>query len=266
MRDLSYNIFSLQATALVVGREICLIGTANIGPMPGYTTLESLPGTETKKPLTIGYYQNVHFNSLEENKKYDLFSCPECKEDFGTESLLEKHKKKYHVYVDILVDFADIQFEVSDRKRQNLEDLDNEESEHEYDPTEESDSEEECVWPSNNSEREKLLIDQECIQCSTCDSTFCWQSGLRAHIKSMHTGKFKCDQCHWSFRSTEKLEEHIGYLHEKNIDRSNTEEELDRDENDETEDLNKEKLDQLPVKQKPKCHKCGWSFITNDTC
>jgi hypothetical protein len=50
--------------------------------------------------------------------------------------LLEKHKKKYHVYVDILVDFADIQFEVSDRKRQHLEDLDNEESEHEYDPTE----------------------------------------------------------------------------------------------------------------------------------
>ena len=124
MRDLSYNIFSLQATALVVGREIRLIVTANIGPMPGYTTLES-------------------------------FSCPECKEDFGTESLLEKHKKKYHVYVDILVDFADIQFKVSDRKRQNLEDLDNEESEHEYDPTEESDSEEECVWPSNNSEREQ---------------------------------------------------------------------------------------------------------------
>jgi hypothetical protein len=33
------------------------------------------------------------------------------------------------------------------------------------------------------------------------------------------------------------------------------------DENDETEDLHKEKLDQLPVKQKPKCHECGWSFI-----
>ena len=67
--------------------------------------------------------------------------------------MLEKHKKKYHVYVDILVDFADIQFEVSYRKRQNLEDLDNEESEHVYDPTEESDSEEECVWPSNNSKK-----------------------------------------------------------------------------------------------------------------
>ena len=53
-------------------------------------------------------------------------------------------------------------------------------------------------------------------------------------------------------------------LDEENLDLSNTEEELDTDENDETEDLNKEKLDQLPVKQKPKCHKCGWSFINND--
>jgi hypothetical protein len=196
MRVFSYNIFSLQATALIVGREIRLIGTANIGQIPGYTTLESLPGTETKKPLTIGYYHNVHFTSLEENKKYDLFSCPECKEDFGKESLLEKHEEKYHVYVDILVDLANIQFEVPDQKRQNLEDLDNDESEYEYDPTEESNSEEECVWPSNNSETEKLLMDQECIQCSTCDSTFHWQSGLRAHIQTMHTRKFKCDQCH----------------------------------------------------------------------
>ena len=65
--------------------------------MPGYTTLESLPGTETKKPLTIGYHQNVHFTSREQNKKHDLFSCPECEEDFGTKSLLEKNKKKYHV-------------------------------------------------------------------------------------------------------------------------------------------------------------------------
>ena len=53
-------------------------------------------------------------------------------------------------------------------------------------------------------------------------------------------------------------------LDEENLDLSNTEEELDTDENDETEDLNKEKLDQLPVKQKPKCHECGWSFINND--
>ena len=142
MRDFPYyNMFSLQATALAVGREFRLMGTANIGQMPGYTTLESLPGTETKKPLTIGYYQNVHFTSLEENKKYDLFSCPKCKEDFGTESLLEKHKKKYHVYDDILVDFANILFKITDPKNQNLEDLNHEEeSEHDYDPTEESSS------------------------------------------------------------------------------------------------------------------------------
>ena len=139
-------------------------------------------------------------------------------------------------------------------------------SDTENDPMMDSDSEEERNKPSKNKDTEKLLFKDEGIKCNICESTFCWQSGLRAHMKSMHTGKFKCDQCHWSFRSTEKLEEHIGYLHEKNIDRSNTGEELDTDENDETEDLNKEKLDQLPVKQKPKCHKCGWSFITNDTC
>ena len=40
-------------------------------------------------------------------------------------------------------------------------------------------------------------------------------------------------------------------LYEENLDLSNTEEELDTDENDETEDLTKEKLDQLPVKQNP---------------
>ena len=37
-------------------------------------------------------------------------------------------------------------------------------------------------------------------------------------------------------------------LDEENIDLSNTEEELDTDENDETKDLTKEKLDQLPGK------------------
>ena len=53
-------------------------------------------------------------------------------------------------------------------------------------------------------------------------------------------------------------------LDKENLDLSNTEEELDTDENDETEDLTKEKLDQLPAKQKPKCDECGWSFINND--
>ena len=66
---------------------------------------------------------------------YNLFCCQECKEDFGSESVLDKHKNKYDIYDNILEDFADIPFKCSDRIGQNLKDLDGEEDrEHEYDP------------------------------------------------------------------------------------------------------------------------------------
>ena len=66
---------------------------------------------------------------------YKLFCCLDCKEDFGSESVLDKHKNKYDVYDNILEDFADNLFKLSDRIDQNLKDLDGEEdSEHEYDP------------------------------------------------------------------------------------------------------------------------------------
>jgi len=56
-----------QATALIVGREIRLVGTANIGQLgPGYTVLESVPGAEKLQPLTVGYYQDRHYQSLAE--------------------------------------------------------------------------------------------------------------------------------------------------------------------------------------------------------
>jgi len=56
-----------QATALIVGREIRLVGTANIGQLgPGYTVLESVPGAERLQPLTVGYYQDRHYQSLAE--------------------------------------------------------------------------------------------------------------------------------------------------------------------------------------------------------
>ena len=75
---------------------------------------------------------------------HNLFCCSEYKEDFGSESVLDKHKNKYDVYDNILEDFADIQFKVSARIGQNLKDLDGEEeSEYEYDPKKEFDSEEE---------------------------------------------------------------------------------------------------------------------------
>ena len=123
---------------------------------------------------------------------------------------------------------------------QNIKDLDEEEdSEHEYDPTNESDSEDESNQPCLNTETEKLLIEEECIKCSICDSTFCWQSGLRAHVKSMHTWKFKWEQCQLSFGRLEKLEEHIDYIYEENFDQSQ-------------------------VLEKPKCYECDWIFMNKD--
>ena len=41
----------------------------------------------------IRYYQNIHLTSLQEIKIYDLFSCPEWKEDFGSESVLGPTKE-----------------------------------------------------------------------------------------------------------------------------------------------------------------------------
>ena len=279
----------------MVGREIRLIGTANIGQLPGYTTLESLPGTASKKPLTIGYYQNIHFTSLKEQSKNDLISCPECKEDFGCEGDLETHKKKYHTYDNILKDISDIPLKVTERKQQDLKDLYQEElldSDTEYDPTMDSDSEEERDKPSKNQDTEKFMAEEESINCNICDSTFRWQSGLRAHIKSMHTGKFKCVQCQWSFESLEKLKDHMGYLHSENHESSQIVQEELMDsvtENDTTMDSDTETLlveegsiqcnicestfhwqselrahlksmHSVQIVEKPKCDECNWRF------
>ena len=66
---------------------------------------------------------------------YNLFCCPKCKEDFGSKSVLDKHKNKYDVYDNILEDFAYIPFKLSDRIGQTLKDLNGkEDSEHKYDP------------------------------------------------------------------------------------------------------------------------------------
>ena len=36
----------------------------------------------------------------------------------------------------------------------------------------------------------------------------------------MHSGKFKCDQYQWRFQSSDKLKDHIDYLHSENLDSS----------------------------------------------
>lgn len=59
-----------QATALYVGRAIHVVGTANIGQMGcGFTTLESVDGSEDLEPFTVGYLQDHHYQSLQ---KVDL--------------------------------------------------------------------------------------------------------------------------------------------------------------------------------------------------
>ena len=58
--------------------------------------------------------------SLQRKRKvYNLFCCPECKEEY-----LDKHKNKYDVNENILEDFSDIPFKLSDRIGPNLKDLD----------------------------------------------------------------------------------------------------------------------------------------------
>ena len=105
-----------QATALVVGREVRLVGTANIGqPGPGYTTLESVPGADKMDPLTVGYYQvdarvqlyqfvihlstqDRHYQSLATEAKADslkvsgLWSTTSTDSGLGGEQLLQERE------------------------------------------------------------------------------------------------------------------------------------------------------------------------------
>ena len=78
-------------------------------------------------------------------------------------------------------------------------------SDTENDPMMDSDSEEERNKPSKNKDTEKLLFKEEGIKCNICESTFCWQSGLRAHLKSIDTGKIKFNQYQYIFASSENL-------------------------------------------------------------
>ena len=98
--------------------------------------------------------------------------------------------------------------------KQDFKDLDGgKESEHEYDPKKELDSEKKIIQLCHNTETEKLLIKEKCLECSICNSTFRWQNWQRAHVKSVLNETLNCEQCQWSFGSFEKLKEHIDYLH-----------------------------------------------------
>ena len=94
-------------------------------------------GREERQPsyAIAGGSSPVQPLSTEETFSIKFCCCPECKEDFGNDSVLDKHKNKYDVYDNIFEDFSDIPFKLFDRIGKNLKDLDGEEdSEHEYDP------------------------------------------------------------------------------------------------------------------------------------
>ena len=54
-----------QATALMLKRNIHIVGTANKGQSVSYTKLDSVAEADNFKPLNVGYYQDKHYQSLE---------------------------------------------------------------------------------------------------------------------------------------------------------------------------------------------------------
>ena len=54
----------VQATAIFLGRIIRIVGTINAGHGDGWTTIEAGAEAELLPPLHIGYYQDVHYQSL----------------------------------------------------------------------------------------------------------------------------------------------------------------------------------------------------------
>jgi len=58
-----------QATSLYVGRNIHIVGTANIGQGFAFTKLESVDDADSFPPFTVGYYQDKHYQSLQEDPR-----------------------------------------------------------------------------------------------------------------------------------------------------------------------------------------------------
>ena len=96
--------------------------------------VEDREGRQPSYAIAVGSHP-IQPLSTEETSSIQYFCCPEWKEDFESESVLDKLKNKYDLYDIILEDFADVPFNLSDSIGQDLKDLDGEEeSEHEYDP------------------------------------------------------------------------------------------------------------------------------------
>jgi len=89
-----------QATALFVGRNVHIVGTANIGQGFAFTKLESVEEAEEFPPFTVGYYQDRHYQSLQERplqiqaglqeEHEDSFDSDQVRRMVDDEKLLEE--------------------------------------------------------------------------------------------------------------------------------------------------------------------------------
>ena len=109
--------------------------------------------------------------------------------------------------------------EILPRRKLNVS-LESDESGDEYEPDLDSETDE-------ASHREKLMVQDQEVECEMCDSTYRFQSGLRAHVKLSHSGQFKCTQCTYSYEDKDKLREHIDFSHAPTEDSMSGEELVD---------------------------------------
>ena len=73
-----------------------------------------MEGKEERQPSYAIAVGSRPVQPLPTDESYSIqsFCCPELKENFGSKSVLDKHKNKYDVYDNILEDFADIPFKL----------------------------------------------------------------------------------------------------------------------------------------------------------
>ena len=103
------------------------------------------------------------------------------------------------------------------------------------------------------SHREKLLVQDQEVEIEMCDSTFRFQSGLRAHVKLSPSGQFKCPQCTYLYEDKDKLREHIVFRHAPTEDSTGGEEPGDESQTENL--LSKDKVNE--------CKLCTPVFLLN---
>ena len=120
----------------------------------------------------------VNSNIMTDILNKTFLKCDECTEEFEYLTELKQHKKIQHISLEEL-GIPKLP-ESLPRMKQNVS-LESDESGYDYDPDSDSETDEASL-------REKLLVQDQEVECEKCDSTFRFQSGLRAHVKLFHSG------------------------------------------------------------------------------